>query len=148
MGQPPASAPQGFLVRPSHPLDQTRVLAEIRPALTAAINILELQSGFLEVSGQAATRGLSRQPSQCVHAFGPSRRHCGADISEDDRGGYAIELHVAACRQERKARLNLLYQCLARSPQQCPEAPVKPKLPAMMSDEVEHRAGGLPDTAS
>src|SRR5690348_17305545 len=149
MEQPPTSAPHGFLVRPSHALDQTRVLAEIRPALTAAIDILELQTGFLKVSGQAATRGgLSREPSQCVHAFGPSRRHCGADISEHDLGGYPIELHVAACRQERKARLNLLYQRLTRSPQQCLEAPVKPKLPAMVSDEVEHRANGLPDTAS
>ena len=148
MEQPPARAPQRFLIRTTHSLGKTRILTEIRPALTAAIDILQLEARFLKVSSQGATRSLSRQLSQRVHAFGPPRRHGRADIFEHDLGGYAIKLHVAACRQEWKARLDLLCQRLTRSTQQRLEASVEAKLAALVSDEIEYRADRLSNAAS
>src|SRR6185437_1935177 len=51
MKHPPTRPPQCVLVRTPRPLDDAGVLPEVRPALIPAVDVLQLETGFLQIPG-------------------------------------------------------------------------------------------------
>jgi hypothetical protein len=148
MQEAPARSPENVLMRTGRVPGHARFRAEVRPALVSSVDILQFQTGLIQKACQRAERSFCCQQAEILHLLRPTRRDSVPDALEDDIGRELIQLHVAACRQERESCLNLRCDFLARPTQKGAKSAIEPKLFTMVADEVEHGAARFSDTSS
>jgi hypothetical protein len=81
-------------------------LAEIRPALAAVVDVIEVESGLEQELGKSEVGSLPTQRPEFVDLGRPSAGDCVAQAAQDDLRCYVVEAHVATGREERELELH------------------------------------------
>src|SRR5690606_22058578 len=103
--------------------------------------------GDLEVLAQRYAFVPGLEPAQLLELRGPPGGHGVANALEHDLAGDAIELHVTAGGEERKALPDLALELATAAAEQGLQTPIEAELGAMVTHEVEHGAHGLAGAA-
>src|SRR6266851_1699563 len=119
---------------------QASVAAKIRPAPTAAVDVVRLEPHLIQKDCEGDVRIAARETPQLRDLRRPLGGDGLADVCEHALLCDGVQLQLAARRKERETTLDLIYEVLAAAAEQRPEAQVESELLPVLADEVQNSA--------
>ena len=104
---------------------------EIRPALTAVVHVVEIETRFVEEFRKSDVWSLAAERSKLVDLGRPPGRDGFAQATQHDLRGHRVELHMTTGGKERELELHRSFDVSPRSTEKRPVAAVKAELLTM-----------------